>query len=242
MVLFLTSSPSGPLDKPNYDKVLDESNGFIEQLKTRWKQDMKALLIAAYPNAYEDNDEQLDFFNTTFRNSGIPLSSFSFLDTRGSILKEELHAYDMIMLAGGHIATQNAYFKSIHLKELLQGYEGIVIGISAGSMNCSKRVYVQPEEPGESRDDFPRFIEGLDLCDLNIIPHYQMIKNYELDGRKLFDDVIFNDSYGEHFLVLEDGSYVIIENNKSIVYGKAYHLGNGSMHCICENNKSVRIQ
>ena len=65
---------------------------------------------------------------------------------------------------------------------------------------------------------------------------------YELDGRKLFDDVIFNDSYGEHFLVLEDGSYVIIENNKTIVYGKAYHLGNGSMHCICENNKSVRIQ
>ena len=29
MVLFLTSSPSGPLDKPNYDKVLDENNGFI---------------------------------------------------------------------------------------------------------------------------------------------------------------------------------------------------------------------
>ena len=57
MVLFLTSSPSGPLDKPNYDKVLDESNGFIEQLKTRWKQDMKALLIAAYPNTYEDNDD-----------------------------------------------------------------------------------------------------------------------------------------------------------------------------------------
>ena len=32
------------------------------------------------------------------------------------------------------------------------------------------------------------------------------------------------------------------DDNKTIVYGKAYHLGNGSMHCICENNKSVRIQ
>ena len=32
MIVFLTSSPSGPLDVPNYDKLLDEKNGFVENL------------------------------------------------------------------------------------------------------------------------------------------------------------------------------------------------------------------
>ena len=65
MILFLTSSPSGPLDKPNYDKLLDFSNGFVDRLKTYWKPHMKGLLIAAYPDTFESNDEHLHSSNVT---------------------------------------------------------------------------------------------------------------------------------------------------------------------------------
>ena len=48
--------------------------------------------------------------------------------------KEKLLNYDVILLAGGHVPTQNCYFKEIDLKEKIKDFQGIVIGISAGSM------------------------------------------------------------------------------------------------------------
>ena len=40
----------------------------------------------------------------------------------------------------------------ISLRELLTGYEGLVVCTSAGSMNAAREVYGWPEEPGESLD------------------------------------------------------------------------------------------
>jgi len=48
-----------------------------------------------------------------------------------------LYDYDVVILAGGHAPTQNAFFHKIKLKELLKIFDGIVIGISAGTMNCA---------------------------------------------------------------------------------------------------------
>ena len=38
MIVFLTSSPSGALNEPNYGKLLDERNGFVDHLKLVWKE------------------------------------------------------------------------------------------------------------------------------------------------------------------------------------------------------------
>ena len=90
--------------------------------------------------------------------------------------KEKLLNYDVILLAGGHVPTQNRYFKEIDLKKI-KDFQGIVIGIIAGSMNCAHTVYVQPGESGESLDpNFKRRILGLNLTKQNILPHYQMVK------------------------------------------------------------------
>lgn len=51
---------------------------------------------------------------------------------------------NFIILGGGHVPTQNRFFQRIRLKELLQDWQGVILGISAGSMNSAETVYAQP--------------------------------------------------------------------------------------------------
>ena len=74
------------------------------------------------------------------------------------------------------------------MKRLIHGYDGVLIGISAGTMNSARIVYSHPEREGEAASkDFVRFFDGLGLTEIEVIPHYQLIKGTTLDGMRLFD-------------------------------------------------------
>jgi len=107
-------------------------------------------------------------------------------------------------------------------------------------MNCAAMVYAQPEEPGESVDPaYQRFLPGLGLTYLNILPHYQQVKDDILDGKRLYEDVTFADSFGHSFLVLPDGSYVRACAGSSELFGEAYLLENAVMRKICGNHERI---
>lgn len=214
-------------------------NSFRENLKKYWKENSRCLMIAASPDAYDQNDEMTEFFFHAVQDSGMSVENMQLLDSRNvDISREELHSYDVIFLGGGHVPTENAFFHKIGLKEKIQNFDGIVLGISAGTMNCAKVVYAQPELEGEaSNPDYQRYLEGLNLTCTQILPHYQMVKDNMLDGRRLFEDITCEDSYAKAFLVLPDGSYLLIENGKEEVWGEAYCFSNGSFFQINEENK-----
>lgn len=242
MILFLTSSPTGPLDQSYHVEALDHKNHFVENLKYYWKTHSRCCLIAANPETYQRNDEMCDFFKNVFFKEDFSLETMDLYDYRYPLSKEKLLNYDVILLAGGHVPTQNRYFKEIDLKEKIKDFQGIVIGISAGSMNCAHTVYVQPEESGESLDpNFKRWILGLNLTKQNILPHYQMVKDYCLDGKKLFEEITYPDSIHHCFLVLEDGSYLLSVNNQETVYGKSYLLHDGKLEILCHENEKCKI-
>ena len=74
------------------------------------------------------------------------------------------------------------------LPGLFHGYHGIVMGVSAGSMNAAHIVYAAPEEPGEAADPhYSRWMNGLGLTETRILPHYQFIRDHVLDGQKVED-------------------------------------------------------
>lgn len=239
MIIFLTSSPSGSLDDSHKVNGLDEMNHFVDNLRKYWKECAKCLIITASPDAYEANDEMTEFFANTVREAGLSWSEFLLWDGRDEVMsKEEFDTFDVIILGGGHVPTQNRFFQEIGLKEKLQGFDGIVIGISAGTMNSASIVYAQPEMPGESIDpSYVKYMEGLGLSDIQILPHYQMVKDYMLDGRRLYEDITFGDSYGNHFLVLPDGSYLMSVDGEESVWGEAWVLSDGQMEKICENDE-----
>lgn len=241
MICFLTSSPTGPLDHSYEVDSLDPKNHFIENLKHYWKENSRCCLIAASPDNFQQNDEMCHFFKNTFLKSNFSLSTMDLYDHRYILTKEKLQSYDVILLGGGHVPTQNKYFQEIHLKQIIEDFDGIIIGISAGSMNSSQLVYAQPELPGEATNpNYQRWLSGLNLTNIHILPHYQMVKDATLDGFKLFEDITYPDSINHEFLVLEDGSYLLI-NQESTVYGKSYILHDQKLDLLCNENESKKI-
>lgn len=72
-------------------------------------------------------------------------------------------------------------------------------------MNSTEVVYAQPEPEGENiNKEYERFLSGLEITKLMILPHYQDIKNDILDDRRLLKNIIYPDSYGKEFYALED--------------------------------------
>ncbi len=226
MVVFLTSSPTGPLDGSRPVDGLDAMNGFVDNLRKFWKPESKNLMITATPDSYEQNDEMISFFENAVNKSGFTCAPFEVWDDRTEdFSKEKLHSYDVIWLGGGHVPTQNRFFERIGLREKIADFRGIIIGISAGTMNSADVVYAQPEHEGESIDpDFKRYLRGLNLTKTMILPHYQMVKDYYLDGRRLFEDITYADSVGNQFLALCDGSYLMIRNGQETICGEAYEI------------------
>lgn len=241
MITFLTSSPSGPLDRSRLVDGLDEKNSFVKNLKKYWKENARCLMIAAAPSLHEQNDEMTAFFRAAIEKAGLTVAAFDLWDDRNpEVSKETLHSYDVVILGGGHVPTQNQFFCQIGLREKLQKFDGIVIGISAGTMNSAEIVYAQPELEGESVDsEYVRFLPGLGLTKTMILPHYQMVKDSMLDGKRLYEDITYEDSCGKCFLVLPDGSYLLIQDNTETVWGEAYRITDGEISRVCDDECSV---
>ena len=226
MTLFLTSSPC-VIGAPRV--ILNPANGFVERLQKALPKWPRVLLIAADPGNHDSVCRFGNEMARAFREFGFPMGAFFTLD--GSNADEApflVACSDLIILMGGHVPTQNAFFRELSLRQLLEGYEGCVMGISAGTMNCADVVYAQPEEPGEAIDpDYEKFIPGLGLTDVNILPHYQQVKDYMLDGMRLYEDITYTDSMGHLFFALPDGSYYYQDEERAAFYGKIYRLENG---------------
>ena len=225
MIYFLTSSSCTP-GQPS----LNPANGFVETLKQALKEPVHALFITSAPDDVVFTDSVAVSTRENFGNSGIEFETYNQLDRRNMEQAEEfVKQANLIVLSGGHTPTENFFFADIGLKELLQDYEGVVVGISAGSMNSAEVVYAQPEEPGETLDpDFRKFLPGLGFTKIQIIPHYQMIRDYTLDGTKLFEEVTYPDSFGHTFHAIPDGSFVYgIRGGREELRGEAYEIRDG---------------
>lgn len=242
MHLFLTSSPCDDNVPAGVSLpcILDVSNGFVDRLAACFKPDSKMVIVAAAPHNFALNDEMRQTFHNAFNYHHLSLRETVMIDARNDRDAGRLIALsDVVMLAGGHVPTQLDYFNRLGLKQLLAGYTGIVMGISAGTMNCAKTVYVQPEEPGESIDPgFVRFAPGLGFTRHMLLPHYQKARHYHLDGRRLYEDITYGDSHGHAFIAMVDGTYIYEHAGQSLLCGEAYRIADGQIQKISERGQT----
>lgn len=229
MVSFLTSSPCFP-DNP----ALTTVNGFAAHIMSELPNPCRGLFICSSPDDPEKTDLFAGHMRHTFELADLEFTDYTVLDGRneenaGCLIAEA----DFILLAGGHVPTQNRFFQKIGLRELLAGFDGVIMGISAGTMNAADLVYAQPEMPGEAIDPcYEKFLPGLGLTDVMICPHYQMVKDDVLDGLRLYEDITYTDSMGRKFYALPDGSYLHIKDGLQRLYGEAYLIENGTFRQI----------
>ena len=180
MTLLLTGSPT----RFGEDRFTDD-NGLLATVQAALPLSPRVLLVSAAPDDRAFTDSVLESMSACIRNSGITPSSVTMLDRRNADRAPELvRSADWIVLCGGHVPTQNRFLHEIGLRELLRGFDGLVMGCSAGSMNCAERVFSHPELAGEATDpDYPRWLEGLGLTKRQIVPHYDQVRGVVLDGK-----------------------------------------------------------
>ena len=240
MVLYLTGSPT------RYGEgSFTEDNGFLADVRASLAaacrgEALRVLLVSAAPDDAAFTDSVLEGMSECIHRSGIDTGEVIMLDRRNADRTAELVAgAHWIILCGGHVPTQNRFLHEIGLKHLLRGFGGVVMGCSAGSMNCAGRVYSHPELPGEAADPgYRRWLDGLCLTDIQIIPHLEQVRHAMVDGRRLFEDVAFPDSWGHRFYTFPDGGFIKISDGRAELRGEAYEISRGSMRLISEENKS----
>lgn len=238
MTCFLTSSPCCP-----DDPALNPANGFADAVAAALPDPCMGLFIASSPDAPEKTDEFGGQMRHTFSLAGIKFSQYVILDRRNQQRAAELvRQADLIILAGGHVPTQNRFFQEIGLRELLTGFDGVIMGISAGTMNSADVVYAQPELPGEAADpDYQRFLPGLGLTKTMVLPHYQINKDEVLDGLHIYQDIACSDSMGRQFHVLPDGSYLYVKDGVEELRGEAYLIAGGVLRQISREGDILKL-
>jgi len=231
MTLFITSSPyieGAPR------ALLSNANEFVDRIRAVLPRNPRVVFVCSNPEDHEGTCRFAAETCNAFLEAGISFSSY---DVLTGITASRAYAMishsDLVVLSGGHVPTQNAFFRKIRLRHLLKKYNGVVMGISAGSMNMPGIVYVQPEEDGESIDpEYQRFAPGLGLTHVNICPHYQKVKDRMLDGQRLFEDITYGDSYGNTFYALPDNSYFYQDEDGLLLCGQAWRIRDGILELL----------
>ncbi len=232
MICFLTSQVN-PEDRGE----LNGANGFIDELRRCLPDPIRGLNICSHPDSWEITDFYAGVTRGYFEDAGFRFETFGVLDSRNEDRAAELvRDADLIILSGGHVPTQNRFFNAIGLKELLRDWEGVLIGISAGTMNSAETVYAQTELPGEATDpDYERFRRGLGLTRVPVLPHFRSVADGVLDGLRVFEDVTYPDSFGRCFYALPDGSFLYLRDGKTELRGEAWRIAEGQPEKVCEN-------
>ena len=233
MKLFLTSN-IGWIEKINGEQIpvnLLENNKFIDNLKKNLKTYNKFILVASNPNNYEQNDKFLNLDIKSLELSGLKFKEYLTLDYRNKDnIKNILDNCSLIFLCGGNTYQQNLFFNDIKLKKYLEDIDCCIVGISAGAINSAKVVFNSPEKEDELKN--PCTLDGLNLTNINIEPHFDKENN-----NKIQMNAIVEESYKRNIYGIQDGSYIL----DNVVYGKCYKIHNGEMTLICDNEQIIPI-
>ena len=136
MIYFLTSSPSVSVDGP-----INPANGFLDRLREALGNNpLHALFVTTYPDDAPWSEHCSDCMRKAFEDVGFKFASYVLLDRRTAPdVKKLMTQCDFLILGGGHLPTQNTFLHELEMPKLIKKFKGVVLGISAGSMNGRAR-------------------------------------------------------------------------------------------------------
>lgn len=147
------------------------------------------------------------------------IEKFDLIDERTSKERglELLKKADIIYLQGGNQFIQMQYIRNNDFDSFLRDYDGIILGLSAGSMNMGNISFYSGE-----RD---LYYNGLGLVSLNIDPHF------DISSKKRIQNILKN-SYLFPIIGLPDGSLIRVSNGEKLNCGIHYLYEDGECKII----------
>lgn len=198
---------------------IDKENGFNEEQSACLNESIKAqsaitFIASDFTNTVKSKDVSNKMV-TFFEKIGVNFKCVNLIDVNISIKEahEILKTSDIVFLMGGDPYLQMEGINKYGLKEYIKNIP-LVIGVSAGSMNQSKRVVYEDENNMKLYD-----YEGLGLINFNIYPHYDF-KNIELLKESFrVSEVVALDC-------LPEDSFIKVNDGNIKYYGPHYKVNN----------------
>lgn len=203
---------------------ISKEQGFNKVQKEYLKKDIKnnytITFIATTFDDYERNDLYYNNLIKHFKNIDITFSKTHLIDNRVSkdLSKDYILKSNIVFLMGGDTKKQIDSVKEYDLFEILKSKEGIILGVSAGSMNQSSRVVYKNDYNNYVIEDY----EGLGYIDINIYPHLDF---NNIDYLK----EVFEVSNYTKTVALPNDSFIRIENNNIDFVGEYYTIQNSKI-------------
>lgn len=221
----------------------NNSNKFMDKLKDVCPIIETLSIVASNPDNFNKTKEYANILMQSLTLDNYDIKKLNIIDHKfsGNIEKAILSS-QLVVLSGGSVPKQNKYFQDINLAFILKKYEGVLIGQSAGSMNCSTTVYTQPETIDEFNDsNYERIITGLGLTDITIMPHMNKADTAELPNQPTIMQMCLADSYNIPHYGICDYGFIEIINNKATAYGKTLYLKDGKCTILCSDHEHVNL-
>src|SRR5574344_310147 len=172
-------------------------------------------------NTYKDNDKFAKYLLDFFRSINIQFNKVNMIDYRVS-KSEAINLLNSpnVFIMGGDPYPEMQYINEYNLNDYLKEYSGVIMGISAGSINMARDVILAKDV----KEDIPEelFYKGIGVTNINIEPHFKLENNYHLKE-------IYHASINNRIICLPNSSFIRIENNIPKYYGPFYIVENGNI-------------
>lgn len=193
---------------------INKETGFTKKEKKYMQKDIKEnsiiTFISAYTKEEEKQKESIENKIKCFKQIGINFKKKYTIDeeTNKKDALKYIKESNIIFLLGGAPHIQMQIINKNELQQELRKVP-LIIGVSAGAMNQTKRViYIDEFEENKLYD-----YEGLNYFETSIYPHYSedLIKEIKEVSQK------------QPIIAIPDGSFIRIENDKVEYIGKKYY-------------------
>ena len=198
-------------------------NGFPEDfsrlLKNYIRTGMNFVFVASeFENIYEKTDWYCNYFLKMFSDCGITFQSVKVIDARmpKETAQDMVRNSEVIWLAGGDTPTQFAYLEAYGLIQCIREHKGVIIGMSAGSINMTKTaVCTLTCEHNELK-----IYEALGLVEFSVEPH--------LDKVNVSEELLVLSEKYPLYGICDDGAIISVED-KTLFVGDVFLINNGQV-------------
>lgn len=201
-------------------------NGFNDKVSELFQQKIMkrkkfAMVASEFEKMHEKTDEYFHFFLKMFKEKGIDFEEAYVVDGRMTAkeAKKAVEEADVVWLSGGDTPTQFQYLKKYGLDLVIKQHKGVIIGMSAGSINMTETAICTLSCGHEKQEIY----QGLGCVNISVEPHFvkNKVSNELLDLSKKYT------IYG-----LCDDSVIVSTDENIEFYGEIYKISNGKMERI----------
>ena len=198
-------------------------NGFNNEIAQLMKKFIKrrtkfAFIASEFEKNHEKTDQYFKEILELFQNIGIYFEKSYVVDGRmeKEVAKDIVRSADVVWLAGGDTPTEYQYLLKYELIDILREHSGVIIGMSAGSINLTKMAICTLACGHDKQEMY----EGIGCVGFSVEPHFNVNK-VSKELLELSKQYII---YG-----LCDESLILCEGKTIIFLGEVYQIIDGTV-------------